>query len=128
MQLIQSLMDAINRISKNVDSGDFDQANLDLNKSYDLLGGSAGFFKNSNVNEIVIFLKSVDADYSKKIEMLGHLFFLEAKIIEGNKDKREVLLKAKSFFEYYITESKEFSFEVNGKIANIMNKLNEMEL
>lgn len=125
MQLIQTLMDAINGISKNVDSGDFEQANLDLNKSYDLLGGSADFFKNSNVDEIVIFLKSVDTDYSKKIEMLGHLFFLEAKIVEGNKDKRELLLKAKYFFEYYVTESKEFSFEVSGKISQIMNKINE---
>lgn len=126
MQLIQTLMDAIMRISTNIDTGDFEKANEDLNKSYEWLGGSSDFFKSSNVDEIVSFLNSEDANYSKKTEMLGHLFFMEANMAMGNKDKWELLIKANFFFEYYIEESKEFSFEVNGKITQIMTQLNEI--
>lgn len=55
MLLIQTLMDAINRIINNIDKGDIEEAKKQLTDSYKLLDNNESYFFEKNYEEIVAF-------------------------------------------------------------------------
>ncbi|GAB1856821.1 hypothetical protein MHTCC0001_16570 [Flavobacteriaceae bacterium MHTCC 0001] len=119
MRIIQLLLDLLGKISNNINEKNLDDAKKQLDYSYKLLNNNKSFFTTSSLEDLTTFFK-IDEDKHnlKKIEILGKLFFYEAKL--GNEKSKKVLLKkSKEMFQYYLQNSEDFSLG----IINYMNKI-----
>lgn len=123
MRLVQTLLDAINKIVNSIDKEDIEGAKIQLSNSYSLLGNKEDYFYNTDYEEIITFFKLKEGNYLKRIELLGELFFLDA-LIETNKIiKKNKIGKAKKLFNHYLQFSNEYSFEIRNKLILIKNEL-----
>jgi len=119
LRLIQNLIDAIKRITHGIDQGDIEQARIEINKVYELLGKPATFFYKANFDELINYLNSKDNYHLEKIDSLAQLMFINAKIEVSQEAKCLMLEKAKKLWEYYGEHSKEYSFEREQNISHI---------
>jgi hypothetical protein len=123
MRLIQTLLDAINKIVNSIDKGDIEGAKTQLSDSYRLLGNEEDYFSKTDYKELIEFFKSKEGNYLKRVEFLAELIYLEATIEEDKILKYEKFKKSKKLFEYYSEFSKEYSFEINNKLVFIKSEL-----
>lgn len=124
MRLIETLLDAINKIVNSIDKEDIEGAKMQLRDSFRLLGEEQEYFHNTNCDELIKFFKSKEGNYLKRVQLLAELFYLDGKIEENNILKLESIKKAKTLLQYYIKFSKEYSFEINNKLMLINKELN----
>jgi hypothetical protein len=123
MRLIQTLMDAINRIVNSINKDDIEGAKIQLSDSFRLLGNQKEYFYNTEYEELIEFFKLEEGNYLKRVEFLAELIYLDATIEEDKILKYEKFEKSKKLFEYYSEFSKEYSFEINNKLVFIKNEL-----
>jgi len=123
MQLIQTLLDAINKIVNSIDKEDIEGAKKQISDSYRLFGNEEDYFSKTDYKELIEFFKLKDGNYLKKVEFLAELIYLEATIEENKTLKFEKFEKSKKLFQYYSEFSKEYSFEINNKLVFIKNEL-----
>ena len=123
MRLIQTLMDAINKIVNSIDKEDIEGAKKQISDSYRLLGDEDEYFSKTDYKQLIDFFKSKEGNYLKRVEFLAELIYLEATIEENKILKYEKFEKSKKLFEYYSEFSKEYSFEINNKLVFIKNEL-----
>tara|TARA_B100001059_G_C17567138_1_gene443083 strand:- start:2 stop:409 length:408 start_codon:yes stop_codon:yes gene_type:complete len=123
MRLIQTLLDAINKIVNSIDKEDIEGAKIQLSDSYKLLGNEEEYFSETDYIELIEFFKLKDGNYLKRVEFLAEIIYLEATIEDDKILKYEKFEKSKKLFEYYSEFSKEYSFEINNKLIFIKNEL-----
>ena len=123
MRLIQTLLDAINKILNSIDNEDIEGAKKQISDSYRLLGDEDEYFSKTDYKQLIDFFKSKEGNYLKRVEFLAELIYLEATIEENKILKYEKFEKSKKLFEYYSEFSKEYSFEINNKLVFIKNEL-----
>ena len=123
MQLIQTLLDAINKIVNSIDKEDIEGAKKQISDSYRLFGNEEDYFSKTDYKELIEFFKLKDGNYLKKVKFLAELIYLEATIEENKTLKFEKFEKSKKLFQYYSEFSKEYSFEINNKLVFIKNEL-----
>lgn len=123
MRLIETLLDAINKIVNSIDKADIEGAKIQLSDSFSLLGHKEDFFLNTKCKEIIEFFKLKDGDYLKRVQLLAELLYLAASIEKNDTLKLEKIKKAKTLFQHYMKFSKEYSFEVKNKLVLIDNEL-----
>jgi hypothetical protein len=119
IRLIQSFFEAILRINDKIENGDIESAKTDIEKTYELLGESATFFRKATFNDLLIFLNQEHDVQLKKIDLLATLISTDAKIQSSKTLKCSMLKKAKKLWEYYNHNSKEFSFEREEQLVYI---------
>ena len=123
MKLIQTLLDAINKIINSIDKEDIEGAKKQISDSYRLLGNEEDYFSKTDYKELIEFFKSKEGYYLKRVKFLAEFIYLEATIEENKILKYEKFEKSKKLFEYYSEFSKEYSFEINNKLVFIKNEL-----
>jgi|TARA_B110000977_G_C10628432_1_gene319144 hypothetical protein len=123
MRLIQTLMDAINRIVNSINKEDIEGAKKQISDSYRLLGNEEDYFSKTDYKELIEFFKSKEGNYLKRVKFLAEFIYLEATIEENKILKYEKFEKSKKLFEYYSEFSKEYSFGINNKLVFIKNEL-----
>ena len=123
MRLIQTLLDAINKIVNSIDNEDIEGAKKQISDSFRLLGNEEDYFSKTDYKKLIEFFKSKEGNYLKRVEFLAELIYLEATIEENKILKYEKFEKSKKLFEYYSEFSKEYSFEINNKLVFIKNEL-----
>ena len=123
MRLIQTLLDAINKILNSIDNEDIEGAKKQISDSFRLLGNEKDYFSKTDYKKLIEFFKSKEGNYLKRVEFLAELIYLEATIEENKILKYEKFEKSKKLFEYYSEFSKEYSFEINNKLVFIKNEL-----
>ena len=123
MKLIQTLLDAINKIINSIDKEDIEGAKKQISDSYRLLGNEEDYFLKTDYKELIEFFKSKEGNYLKRVKFLAEFIYLEATIEENKILKYEKFEKSKKLFEYYSEFSKEYSFEINNKLVFIKNEL-----
>lgn len=119
MKLIQLLIEALQKIKNNIDNNEIEKAENQIRKSYDFLGRDNKYFKKAETNEIINFFKTQNGEHLKRVMLLADLFFLESKIQTNIKLKNNFLKKSQSLFNYYSSNSKEYSFELQAKLSQI---------
>lgn len=124
MRLIQTLLDAINKIVNCIDKEDIEGAKIQLSDSFRLLGNKEEYFLNTHCKELIEFFKLKEGDYLKRVQLLAELFYLDARIEKNDILKLKKIKKAKTLFQHYTKFSKEYSFEVSNKLILINNELN----
>ena len=127
MRLIQTLMDAINRIINSIDKDDIEGAKIQLSDSFRLLGNQDEYFYNTEYEELIEFFKLEEGNYLKRVEFLAELIYLDATIEEDKTSKFEKFEKSKNLFQHYIEYSKEYSFDLNNKLILIKNELEKFK-
>ena len=127
MRLIQTLMDAINRIVNSIDKDDIEGAKIQLSDSFRLLGNQDEYFYNTEYEELIEFFKLEEGNYLKRVEFLAELIYLDATIEEEKTSKFEKFEKSKNLFQHYIEYSKEYSFDLNNKLILIKNELEKFK-
>jgi hypothetical protein len=123
MKIIQTLLDAINKIINSIDKEDIEGAKKQISDSYRLLGNEEDYFSKTDYKELIEFFKSKEGNYLKRVKFLAEFIYLEATIEENKILKYEKFEKSKKLFEYYSEFSKEYSFEINNKLVFIKNEL-----
>ena len=123
MKLIQTLLDAINKIINSIDKEDIEGAKKQISDSYRLLGNEEDYFSKTDYKELIEFFKSKEGNYLKRVKFLAEIIYLEATIEDDKILKYEKFEKSKKLFEYYSEFSKEYSFEINNKLVFIKNEL-----
>ena len=127
MRLIQTLMDAINRIVNSIDKDDIEGAKIQLSDSFRLFGNQDEYFYNTEYEELIEFFKLEEGNYLKRVEFLAELIYLDATIEEDKTSKFEKFEKSKNLFQHYIEYSKEYSFDLNNKLILIKNELEKFK-
>ena len=127
MRLIQTLMDAINRIVNSIDKDDIEGAKIQLSDSFRLLGNQDEYFYNTEYEELIEFFKLEEGNYLKRVEFLAELIYLDTTIEEDKTSKFEKFEKSKNLFQHYIEYSKEYSFDLNNKLILIKNELEKFK-
>ena len=127
MRLIQTLMDAINRIVNSIDKDDIEGAKIQLSDSFRLLGNQDEYFYNTEYEELIEFFKLEEGNYIKRVEFLAEFIYLDATIEEDKTSKFEKFEKSKNLFQHYIEYSKEYSFDLNNKLILIKNELEKFK-
>ena len=127
MRLIQTLMDAINRIVNSIDKDDIEGAKIQLSDSFRLLGNQDEYFYNTEYEELIEFFKLEEGNYLKRVEFLAEFIYLDATIEEEKTSKFEKFEKSKNLFQHYIEYSKEYSFDLNNKLILIKNELEKFK-
>ena len=127
MRLIQTLVDAINRIINSINKDDIEGAKIQLSDSYRLLGNQKEYFYNTDYEELIEFFKLKDGNYLKRVEFLAELIYLDATIETNETHKFEKFEKSKKMFQHYLEFSKEYSFEINNKLILIENELEKFK-
>jgi hypothetical protein len=127
MRLIQTLMDAINRIVNSINKDDIEGAKIQLSDSFRLLGNQEEYFYNTEYEELIEFFKLEEGNYLKRVEFLAELIYLDATIEEDKTSKFEKLEKSKNIFQHYIEYSKEYSFDINNKLILIKSELEKFK-
>ena len=98
MRLIQTLLDAINKIANSIDKADIEGAKIQLSDSFRLLGNKEDFFFDTQCEEIIEFFKLKEGDYLKRVQLLAELLYLSANIEKNNILKLEKNHKSKNIF------------------------------
>jgi hypothetical protein len=127
MRLIQTLMDAINRIVNSINKDDIEGAKIQLSDSFRLLGNQEEYFYNTEYEELIEFFKLEEGNYLKRVEFLAELIYLDATIEEVKTSKFEKFEKSKNLFQHYIEYSKEYSFDINNKLILIKSELEKFK-
>jgi|TARA_B110000037_G_C17055651_1_gene479663 hypothetical protein len=127
MRLIQTLMDAINRIVNSINKDDIEGAKIQLSDSFRLLGNQEEYFYNTEYEELIEFFKLEEGNYLKRVEFLAELIYLDATIEEDKTSKFEKFQKSKNLFQHYIEYSKEYSFDINNKLILIKSELEKFK-
>lgn len=124
MRLIQQLFDALQKIVNNIDTNDTEEAKQQITDSYALLGKDAQFFRTTSIDELLTFFKTQEGDPLKKAEIVAELLYLDAQLQTDVVTELKILSSSKSLFEYYVKQSKEYSFETQNKLAQINLEIN----
>ena len=123
MRLVQTILDAINKIVNSIDKADIEGAKIQLSDSFKLLDNKEEYFLKTQCKEIIEFFKSKEGDYLKRVQLLAELFYLDACIEKKDILKLEKIKKAKTLFQHYTEFSKEYSFEVRNRLVLIKKEL-----
>ena len=83
MKLIQTLLDAINKIINSIDKEDIEGAKKQISDSYRLLGNEEDYFSKTDYKELIEFFKSKEGNYLKRVKFLAEFIYLEATIEEN---------------------------------------------
>ena len=127
MRLIQTLLDAINKIVNSIDKEDIEGAKIQLSDSYRLLGNEEKYFTETDYRELIEFFKLKDGNYLKRVEFLAEIIYLDASIEDNEILKFEKFEKSKNLFQHYIELSKEYSFGINNKLIFIRKELEKLK-
>lgn len=111
IRLIQNFLESIARIINNIEEGNITESKIEIDKTYELLGESATFFRKATFNDLLIFLNQEHDVQLKKIDLLAKLISIDAKTQSHKNVKCSMLKKAQRLWEYYNHHSKEYSFE-----------------
>ena len=124
MRLIATLFDAINQIINGIENDDIENVKIQIDHSYMLLGNESSFFIDEDFEEILKLFKTKDGDYLKRVQMLSELMYYDSLIQKNNELKNIILKKSIRLLEYYIKNTKEYSFEINNKLIAMKNEYN----
>ena len=127
MRLIQTLMDAINRIVNSINKDDIEGAKIQLSDSFRLLGNQKEYFYNTEYEELIEFFKLEEGNYLKRVEFLAELIYLDATIEEDKTSRFEKFEKSKNLFQHSIEYSKDYSFDINNKLILIKSALEKFK-
>lgn len=119
IRLIQNFLEAIARIINNIEEGNITESKIEIDKTYELLGESATFFRKATFDDLLIFLNHEHDVQLKKFDLLAKLISTDAKTQSSKTLKCSMLKKAKKLWEYYNHHSKEFSFEREEQLVYI---------
>jgi hypothetical protein len=127
MRLIQTLLDAINKIVNSIDKEDIEGAKVQLNDSYRLIGNQEEYFYNTGCEELIKFFKLKEGNYLKRVVILAELIYLDAIIEDDKTNKLQKFEKSKNLFQHYLEHSKEYSFDIKNKLILIKNELEKFK-
>lgn len=118
MRLVTTFFESLSKIENGLDNGN-ENMHLYISDTYNLLGNTQNYFLNSDLEEIYIFFKEKEGDYLKRVEMLAELIYVDSK----NQNNKEYLKRAKDLLEFYLKNTKEYSFELQSKFKTIKTEL-----
>ena len=124
MRLVATLFDAINQIINGIENDDIENVKIQIDHSYKLLGNESSFFIDEDFEEILKLFKTKDGDYLMRVQMLSELMYYDSLIQKNNELKNIILKKSIRLLEYYIKNTKEYSFEINNKLIAMKNEYN----
>lgn len=126
IRLLTNLMNALNRIINSIDGDDIEKAKIQIDDAYQLLGNNASYFQNTQLNEIIKFLKNTDENHLEKVKFLSELMYYDSKVQEEIKSEKNILEKSIHLLEYYNENTNVYSLELNNKLINMKNKFAEL--
>ena len=118
MRLVTTFFESLSKIENGLDNGN-ENMHLYISDTYNLLGNTQNYFLYSDLEEIYIFFKEKEGDYLKRVEMLAELIYVDSK----NQNNKEYLKRAKDLLEFYLKNTKEYSFELQSKFKTIKKEL-----
>ncbi len=124
LRMVQFFFDALRKILNNIEKGEVNIATDQIGQLYELLGESSDFFLNTDIDKLLDFLKGEGDNALKKVSMVGELLYLDSLVKENTESKKLFLKKAILLLEYYLSNSNEYSFELNGKLLKMKKELN----
>ncbi|MDD3721612.1 MAG: hypothetical protein PHW92_03865 [Lutibacter sp.] len=124
MRFINTFFDSINQIINGISRDDIENVKIQISHSYKLLGNESSFFIDEDFEEIFKLFKTKDGDYLKRVQMLSELMYYDSLIQKNIEIKNNILKKSIYLLEYYIENTKEFSFEINNRLTTMKNELN----
>ena len=126
MRQITAFIDALNQIINSIDKNDAEGAKININDAYSLLGNNAEHFLNTNIKDLLKSFNKNDGSDLKRIQFLAQLMYYDS--ITRSKHKKIILKKSILLMEYYIKNTKEYSFEMNALLQNMHDNLEEDHL
>lgn len=123
LRLIKKFSDALNLIINGIEKDNIEDAKIQINDLYRLLGNKEEYFLSTAFEELISFFKSKDGDYLKRVLLLAELFYIDSTIEKKDDIKKSKILKSQSFFNHYMKFSKEYSFEVKNKLILIKKEI-----
>ncbi|MDA9970599.1 hypothetical protein N9E56_02065 [Flavobacteriaceae bacterium] len=123
MRLISIFMNALNRIINCIDLDDIENAKIQINEAYALLDADSSYFLNNSLDNIIVFFKTKEGDYLKRIQMLSQLLYCDSLVQDENFMKQQKLKKAIALLEYQNLYSEEYSLELNNQLSQMKNML-----
>ena len=123
MRLISIFMNALNRIINCIDLDDIENAKTQINEAYALLDADSSYFLNNSLDNIIVFFKTKEGDYLKRIQMLSQLMYYDSLVQEADLMKQQKLKKTIALLEYQNLYTEEYSLELNAKLSQMKNTL-----
>ena len=123
MRLITVFMNALNRIINCIDLDDIENAKTQINEAYALLDADSSYFLNNSLDNIIVFFKTKEGDYLKRIQMLSQLMYYDSLVQEADLMKQQKLKKTIALLEYQNLYTEEYSLELNAKLSQMKNTL-----
>ena len=123
MRLISIFMNALNRIINCIDLDDIENAKVQINEAYTLLDADSSYFLNNSLDNIIVFFKTKEGDYLKRIQMLSQLMYYDSLVQEADLMKQQKLKKTIALLEYQNLYTEEYSLELNAKLSQMKNTL-----
>lgn len=122
MRLVNTFFNALNRIINSIEKDDIENVRIQIIDAYKLLGNDSSFFLNNNLDKIFLFFKEKEGDYLKRVNMLAELMYQDSRVNKKKETKNLFLDKSILLFEYYIENTKEYSFGLNRKLHVMKNE------
>lgn len=122
MRLVNTFFNALNRIINSIEKDDIENVRIQIIDAYKLLGNDSSFFLNTNLDKIFLFFKEKEGDYLKRVNMLAELMYQDSRVNKKKETKNLFLDKSILLFEYYIENTKEYSFGLNRKLHVMKNE------
>ena len=116
-------MNALNRIINCIDLDDIENAKTQINEAYALLDADSSYFLNNSLDNIIVFFKTKEGDYLKRIQMLSQLMYYDSLVQEADLMKQQKLKKTIALLEYQNLYTEEYSLELNAKLSQMKNTL-----
>lgn len=120
LRFISTFFEGLKRISKGIEEKDpkvFDK----INEWYKLLGNTRDYFLKEDAEVIISFFKKKGKEL-KYIQMLSELLYYDAMY----KEDRKLLKKAIQLADYYLKNTKDFSFELQKKVKDMKSKIKQI--
>jgi hypothetical protein len=122
MRLVNTFFNALNRIINSIEKDDIENVRIQIIDAYKLLGNDSSFFLNTNLDKIFLFFKEKEGNYLKRVNMLAELMYQDSRVNKKKETKNLFLDKSILLFEYYIENTKEYSFGLNRKLHVMKNE------
>ena len=123
MRLFATLINALNRIINCIEADDIENAKIQLDDAYQLLGNNASYFYNTDISEIIHFFKNKDENYLEKVKFLSELMYYDSLIQSNVEIEKDILKKAIHLLEYHNNNTNIYSLELNNKLISMKEKL-----
>lgn len=112
LKLISTFFEALSRAVKNIREGNTEQARVQINDTYGLLGADRNFFIDQDLETIIAKFKESDDDHLKRIQLLAQLMYYDLLSTDIPELKQIIFEKCETLFTYYLQNTDEYSLEV----------------